>query len=261
VPSIPKGIAPLAGDNSIFTMTVIPLGTFLSSVDAGRVGRTLAKLDACGPVDWMLTGGLAVEAHLWRADGGRRLLNDIDLVVPDFVSLPHALGDRFLVRHAHPKAGAGKLLIQIVDPEEALRIDIFSVCGEMFSRSWPLRFGAFSMRLVAAEDLTARLGVLTTPLARGETVLAKYADDFERLVRATDADRVETIWRDHRRSRDPLTFAGAKACVDEALHTARHLLIEPEYSRDPAVICQRCDERHPFRLADAEAVLRLLGYC
>ena len=121
---------------------------FLSSTDAARVSRVLEKFAVRNLRRFALTGSLALETQ-WIALGHaphRRALNDLDIVVESFTSIPDTLAQDFLVRHIHPKAPQGKMLIQLVDPEEAVRIDVFRAYGATMARSQPVCFGTSSSK-------------------------------------------------------------------------------------------------------------------
>jgi hypothetical protein len=83
--------------------------------DFARLARVLDKLAAHG-LDAAITGGVAIEAHLGAAGQPRDdwTLNDLDLVVPDLSAIPRAIPESFLVRHIHPNAPPGRMLIQIL---------------------------------------------------------------------------------------------------------------------------------------------------
>ena len=89
------------------------------------------KLSAYGFRGGALTGSLAIEAHLFSqgCNTERRSLNDLDFVVGSFASIPGSLADGFLVHHIHPHAPEGKMLLQLIDREQALRIDLFRKFG------------------------------------------------------------------------------------------------------------------------------------
>jgi hypothetical protein len=97
------------------------------TIRAARAVRVLENLQRHGLRDFHITGRLALEAHY--AERGQvtapGTLQDVDLVVSGFDSVPETLAEGFIASHVHPKA-AGKLVLQLVDAEEALRIDIFS---------------------------------------------------------------------------------------------------------------------------------------
>ena len=72
---------------------------------------------------------------------------------------------------------------------------------------------------------------------------------------------METTWQDHRKPTHPMTFSETNILLKGLIATRRNLLISLEYSRDAAEICARCARTSPFRLADPNVVLSLLGYC
>ena len=59
----------------------------------------------------------------------------------------------------------------------------------------------------------------------------------------------------------PMKFWETKGLLKGLIATRRNLLISTEYSKDTAEICPRCVQTPPFRLADPNVVLSLLGYC
>jgi hypothetical protein len=109
---------------------------FLSTSDAHRISLLLEKLSACGFQGGALTGSLATEAHLLSQGRNteRRSLNDVDFVVGSIASIPGSLADGFLVHHIHPQAPEGKMLLQLIDREQALRIDLFRQFGATLTR-------------------------------------------------------------------------------------------------------------------------------
>ncbi len=82
----------------------------------------------------------------------QRPLNDIDFVVPSFASIPGSLAGGFLVHHIHPNAVEGKTLLQLIDPEQGLRIDLFRQFGSTLSRTVLLN----GLTVISLEDLVAR---------------------------------------------------------------------------------------------------------
>lgn len=200
---------------------------------------------------WALTGGFAFEIHADRLglQPSVRPLNDIDFVVSAFDSIPETLADEFLFRHVHPFDPPGKTLLQLVDPESALRIDVFRACGQTMRRA---------SGVVSLEDLVARAARLLLDLADGVPVASKHARDYLRFVDLVDA---ETAWQDHRKPTHPLTFREADRSIRELIRIHPGLLITPEYSNNTGEICPRCVPTAAFQLADPNVVLSLLGYC
>jgi hypothetical protein len=236
---------------------------FLSPADATRVCRVMAKLELHDFREFALTGGLAVETHwIGLAYAPQvRALNDVDIVVESFGAIPAALANTFLCRHVHPKAPEGKTLVQLVDADEAVRIDIFRARGATMARCQTVSFRTGPIQIVSLEDLAARDASLVMDLERGSPVALKRAEDFERLAEALDAGQVEIAWRDHRRETDPATFYEACGHIRELVRSRGELLIVPDYSHDGDAVCPKCEETRPFRLASPHAILSILGYC
>ena len=236
---------------------------FLSSPDAARARGALTKLTIRDFPAFALTGSLALEAHLnWLGHGcGIRALNDVDIVVESFESIPGCLAETFLFRHIHPKAPEGKTLLQLVDPEAALRIDVFRACGASIARSRQVGFETCSVQLISVEDLAARTASLVMDLELGKEVPLKHARDFERLAGAIEFDRIEIAWKDHRKDSDPETFREAAARIPGLLRSRRDLLVIPEYSQDAHSMCPKCEDTGPFRRESPAKILSILGYC
>jgi len=236
---------------------------FLSSTDAARVCRVLEKFAVRNLCGFALTGSLALEMQ-WIALGHaphRRALNDLDLVVESFASIPDTLAQDFLVRHIHPQVPQGKMLIQLVDPEQALRIDVFRPYGATMTRSQPVCFGTSSIQVVSPEDLAARAASLVMDLERGVPVARKHAEDFQILVEIIGLDKIEAAWQDHRKLTDPGTFTQARTRISDLVKSHGHLLIVPDYSHDVDTACPKCEEIGPFRLAPPALIMSILGYC
>ncbi|MBD9628008.1 hypothetical protein IB279_34205 [Ensifer sp. ENS06] len=150
----------------------------------------LQKLSAC-EIDYAITGGIALEAALGTNFGRRRAFNDIDIVVSGFEGLPAILGREFLISHAHPHRPVGKLIIQLVDPSERVRIDIFGACGGTLERAKSALFDDLPVKTVALEDIACRIASEMMCFSRGDTVPPKCADAHERAKQIVDIDLVE----------------------------------------------------------------------
>ena len=157
----------------------------LSTSDAQRVSLSLEKLSAYGFRGGALAGSLATEAHL-RSQGRsteRRPLNDLDFVVGCFASIPSSLADGFVLHHIHPLAPEGKLLLQLIDREQALRIDLFRQFGATLTRAEWLKGSPGPLTLISLEDLVARTTAMVVGrLRRGKTVDQKHTRAFKRLA-------------------------------------------------------------------------------
>jgi hypothetical protein len=230
----------------------------LSGNEIVRAERVLRKLARHDIGNWALTGGLAFEIH------GKRLgldcsrpLNDIDFIAVAFTSIPETLSQDFLFRHIHPAAPPGKTILQLIDPDAALRVDVFRACGQTMQRVITLA----QLRIASLEDLVARTARLLLDLAEGVPVAPKHARDYQRFAELAGAEEMEAAWRDHRKPLHPTTFQATKCLLQDLIPASGHLLIAPEYSRDPNEAYSRCAPTGAFQLADPKLVLSLLGYC
>jgi hypothetical protein len=236
---------------------------FLSAENDSRVWSTFRKLARHDVSRWALTGGLAIEAHLARlgAKQSVRALNDLDFITESFDCIPDTLAGDFLFRHIHPLDPPGKTLLQCVDPDSAMRIDVFRVNGATLKRTSTLPFPGGTMRLISLEDLAARTARLALDLAEGVAVPAKHARDFLRLAELVKPAAAERAWQDHRKPQHPSSFREASRQLCELIPASQSLLINPDYSKDANQVCKRCVPTGVFRLADPKVVLSLLGYC
>lgn len=224
--------------------------------------RVLEKLQYYGLRNFDITGGLALDTHRLALEQSApaRPLNDIDLLVTDFAAVPVGLGTGFLANHVHPEAPAGKLVVQLVDADDALRIDIFSAYGSTRTRSMILDspFGAIST--VSIEDLASRAASLLMDLARGERIARKHAVDFVWLAEKVDPDRIGLAWTDHRRPNDPPSFQAARQRISELVRLHPELLVTPEYSKDVHSVCPKCRETGGWHRAPGWRIMSILGH-
>jgi hypothetical protein len=236
---------------------------FLSARDADRADRTFRKLARHTIGEWALTGGLAIELHCLRL--GRRpslrALSDLDFIAGAFDCIPETLAEGFLFRHIHPADPPGKTLLQFIDPDSALRVDVFRAYGATLSRTSRLDSPAGPIQVVSLEDLVARSARLALDIAEGFPVPAKHASDFVRLAELVDPAEVEAAWQDHRKPAHPATFGEAHSVLQELIPARQNLLITVDYSKDTEEVCPRCAPTAAFRLADPQWILSLLGYC
>jgi hypothetical protein len=242
----------------------VTLDLFLSPTNAARLNRVLEKLALHGLHNLALTGSLAIEVNLIAQGNAHhtRDLNDLDIVIDSFSSIPAALATgNFLARHIHPNAPEGKMLLQLVDPDEALRIDVFSPYGATLARAQSARLGNHNIQIVSVEDLACRTAFLLMDLERASPVPIKHAHSFHRLLSVVNDERIENVWREHRKSTDPITFQEASARIRVLVNERKDLLIIPTYSQDATAICPKCTETAAFRLAPPARILSILGYC
>jgi hypothetical protein len=186
---------------------------------------------------------------------------DVDLVVTSFAELPVALSEAFLCVHVHPGAASGKLLLQLVNPDDRVRVDIFSAAGNTLARTIPGTLEGHSVRFVSREDLAARLARSLMALERNEPVAQKFATGFQTLVDSIERSRIEAVWSDYRADDDPETFDEACNRIAVAIAIHEDLLVEPQYSTDAGIVCLRCDASAGFPVASPREILGLLGYC
>jgi hypothetical protein len=215
---------------------------------------TLARLEAAGLTRYAITGSSALPASVREAA-------DLDLVVNSFAELPVALGETFRCVHVHPSAAPGKMLLQLVHPDDRIRVDIFGAAGNTLARTIPGTLEGHSVRFVSQEDLAARLARSLMALERGKPVPQKFATDFRTLVDAIERSQIEAAWGDHRADDDPETFDEACNRIAMVLAVSDDLLVEPQYSTDVDVLCSRCDASSGFSIASPREILGLLGYC
>jgi hypothetical protein len=243
-------------------MRAVALDEVFSPRDAARAYRVLERLAGHGLRCFHLTGSLALGTH--RVAAGHhtasRILNDLDIVVPSFACVPDTLAGGFLVRHIHPKAPKGRIVVQLVDAEDALRNDVFSSRGGILARSQLYDSPAGKIPVISLEDLTARIASLVVDLECGHKVARKHAETFQWLAEFADPERVENVWQDHRRTSDPASFQEVRERILNLVHSHPELLVTPEYSHNADAICLRCEEAGAWRLASGRAVMSILGY-
>lgn len=238
------------------------LERFLSNADADRALRTFRKLARHDIRRWALTGGFAIEIHRLRrgCQPSLRSLNDIDFIADSFDCIPETLANDFLFRHIHPLDPPGRTMLQFIDPESALRIDVFRAYGATMSRTSNLDFPAGTIQLISLEDLVARVARLALDLAGEVPPPSKHAKDFLRMVELVDPVEVEPAWRDQRKPGQPASFDETNSLLRDLVPVSQNLLIPPDYSKDAQQVCPRCSTTSAFHLADPKAVFSLLGY-
>ena len=236
---------------------------FLSFADASRASRVFEKLARHKMKAWALTGGLAIGIHLNRLgrQSSIRVLNDLDFIAASFDCIPETLAHDFIFRHIHPSDPPGKLILQFIEPDSAVRIDVFRADASVMNRTSPLYPLSGAIQLVAVEDLLARAARLALDLAEGVPTPAKHARDFLCLAEVVSPRLVEIAWQDHRKSKHPVTFAQASSLLRDLIPAHSELLVAPRYSQDAAQVCLRCASTGAFRLADPNTVMASLGYC
>jgi hypothetical protein len=191
---------------------------------------------------------------------GNLRINDVDIVVRSFDDLPPGLREGFLCIHVHPDAPPGKILIQLVDPGEALRVDIFRTIGETRARARVARVLGMRLRVVSLEDLAARAVRELMNLSREQTVPRKYADQFRRTIDRIDPTLVEKAWSDHRKPHDPVAFSEAVRKIASLLVSRNRFLGLQRYVTNIGAVCERCRSAGPFEPAPPGDIFDILGY-
>lgn len=239
------------------------LAAFLSDPDAERAKLTIARLARKANTQLVLTGSAAIQLHLLRNGVAvePRPLNDIDLITYAFDSIPNSLAEGMIFRHVHPQAPPGKLLLQAVDTETAVRVDVFRARGNSIVRATSIDIEGSVLRVISIEDLMARTARLCMDLAHDTPIPAKHAHDFLRLLPLVEIEVMEPIWNEHRKPTHPPSFAETTRLLANLIDTRKDLQTAPRYSRDANDQCSRCKATAAFPLADAHLVLALLGYC
>jgi hypothetical protein len=230
---------------------------FLSARDAQRVSFAIEKLSAHGFRGGALAGGVAAELQLLARGLGteQRPLNDLDFVVESFSSIPGALAGGFLVHHIHPQAQEGKTLLQLIDPEQALRIDLFRQFGATLARTERIH----GLLVISLEDLVARTASLVLGhLRKGHAIDVKHARAFRRLSGLGDPAKMDAAWRDHRQS-ERESFHDAERDTHKLLARHPELIIREQYSTEIRT-CSKCQDIGPFQRALPESIVKALGY-
>ena len=233
---------------------------FLSQADDLRVSLVREKLSACG-FSGALTGGVATELQ-FLAQGRvaeRRVLNDLDFVVESSAAIPDSLAHKFLVHHVHPDAAEGRLLLQLIDREQRLRVDLFRPYGATLARAGIMEAHGLAIRVISLEDLVARTTSLVVgELRRGQPIEIKHALTFRRLSVLGDPAKLDVAWSDHRES-ETGSFSDAVTSAHRLFARHRELVIPEDYSRE-VVHCPRCRDRGPFQRARPDLIVDVLGY-
>jgi hypothetical protein len=211
----------------------------------------------------LLTGGLAVRWHLLKhgVHTERRPFNDIDVVIHDRSYLRDSLAQHFLIAHYHPTRGRGKILLQLAEEESRSRIDLVTpYSSSIRERAQRVTIGGVSCRVVAAEDIAARLLCILYQVMSDKPVASKYYESFTRLANIADMNSVAAIWHEYRDDlhTDDLTEAMTSMQQTIAKHT--HLLQSEVYSQAKDRTCAWCRDSEGFPLAPAARIHEIWGY-
>jgi hypothetical protein len=237
------------------------LAEFLDRNDARRAAEVMGRLWAHGFRACALTGGFALEVQLISNGSApqQRRLNDLDFIVEEFASIPSALAEGYLVHHIHADAPPGKILLQLIDRDRALRIDLFRALGATLSRAETPQGFAVLHKVVSIEDLAARTtSHVYSQLQKGRPIEVKHVQAFMRLACFGTLKGIEAAWQDHRQD--------LKESYREACEQAQHLLrshpefvFQEEYS-SVVISCSRCRDHGPFQRAEPAMIVDALGF-
>jgi len=181
-------------------------------------------------------------------------------VIEGFVEIPAALADVFLLNHIHPHALEGKMLLQLIDPQRALRIDVFRAFGATLSRARLLDEQTRPLPVVAVEDLVARTTAhVCGRLRRGRQIDLKHVRAFTRLGGLGRSQQLDAAWQDHRQD-VPGSLVEAMQEAHQLLAQHPELLVSEKYST-VVTACDRCQAYGPFQVAPPETIVDILGYC
>jgi hypothetical protein len=186
-----------------------------------------------------LTGGVAIGLHLERAEGDQtRCLaaDDVDFVSDDIEAVRDTVTSEFLVSHFHePAPGYSKFLIQLVDPVERLRLDIFPAMLGALERASVVDVGGVSLRVLTAPDILDHKLALLSGASTASPVDEKHCADARRLG----------------------ILCGRQVPPFPASHFTM-----PSYSREVEKSCPRCQasQRAGFTLAPKTTIVDILGY-
>lgn len=211
----------------------------------------------------VLTGSLAVGWHATQngCQVARRPLNDIDIVVADISALSPSLSQDFLISHFHPTRGAGRILLQLVDEKHRVRIDVFTPNSpSLLSRVRSIELFGIDCRMVAAEDLSAKLLAILYGVTTGEPVDPKYYDSFKVLAGFADLDIMREIWSDYRKPDYTRSFDVAAEAVHQRIANDPSVLRKDDYDQDMNAACPWCASSSSFPVSPRAKILEVLGY-
>jgi hypothetical protein len=152
------------------------------------------------------------------------------------------------------------MLLQFIDPERALRIDLFRAFGATLSRARLLDEQTSPLRVVAVEDLVARTTAhVCGRLRRGRQIDLKHVRAFKRLAGLGRSQQLDEAWQDH--CQDVLgRLVEARDEAQQLLAEHPERVVSEKYST-VVTECERCQDYRRFRRARPETIVDILGYC
>lgn len=235
---------------------------FLSNTDADKCLSSLSKLSRHFEKTVVLTGSIASGLHLSKKGlQQKKRLNDIDMVVEDLADVRASISKDFLINHFHPFRERGKVLLQLVDEENGVRIEIFTANSKTLTeRLVEFKIADLHCQAVAVEDVLAKLLSILYSINRSEAVDPKYVEHFRLLLKSADLTTARKIWQDYRKEPETVDFDEAVEKVKQSLATNPNLLQPEKYCQNINFSCQWCCESESFPVSDRTKIYEILGY-
>jgi len=240
---------------------MVPNSSALDSLIGDAVVRPLTLFLGYQPQDVALAGSLALAVQMAaRGHPQARSFGDIDLIVPSFGGLEDKLAEDFLCAHVHPDVEVGRVLLQLVHPDDGVRIDVFRASLGCLARATRFRFGTGAVSVVSLEDQAAHAAALCMKLDRSGSVVGKHFRDLKLMAPLIEGSAVDPAWREHRSATDPERFEDAIALIRQRADEHPDRLIDPVFATDVAAVCPRCRAERSFRPAPRNQVFQILGF-
>jgi len=245
--------------------TTYDLLKHLPSEAGERLAETLRRTcdGAIAPV--LIVGSIALRYHLNRHGCAplHRPLHDLDLAVSDVESLPPVEGEALLVSHYHPDSatsGTGRLLLQLVDPETALRIDIFHALPGAFHRASPLGHCSPHIFVACIEDVLVRSILVLGAQIESGSVEFKHVETIQRLSDIVKMEKADQLWATIDQGVWPGSIREAIEHAGSVLQDHPSLYGVLQYGRLDDPPCDQCLWTDRYPLAEKHRIFEILGY-
>jgi hypothetical protein len=151
--------------------------------------------------------------------------------------------------------------MQLADEASRSRIDLLTPYSPFITdRAYPVAIAGRNCKIVATEDITARLLCILFQVVDGVPVNPKYYEAFKRLTDIADMEGVATIWREYRDDWHPEDVSEAVRKVHQTIAANTHLLQPDVYSQAVDRTCPWCCNSEMFPLASASKIHEIWGY-
>lgn len=211
----------------------------------------------------LVTGGLAFRWHAARNGIAieYRAINDVDIVVAGLCDLTPALAQEFLIVHFHPARAQGRILIQLVDESQRMRIDVFTPASPaLITRAQAAEVCGVPCNVIAAEDLAAKLLAVLYGVTDGGQVDPKHYEKFRRLARFIDRGIMRELWVDYRKPDYPESFELAEERVHRTIANDPTVLRPAVYDVSLDAVCGWCENDNSYSISSRTRVFEVLGY-